>query len=113
MPERKHNLPDGYDRLEDQIVGGVLDNIVVHPRSRGRLYLSGEWSTDNRPPGYRVKVTSTATDNQGVHTEQIQRGSAERYTVSYDVWNYRDSPTFARIILTDQAEQSQADTPGG
>ena len=27
-------------------------------------------------------------DNQGVYTEQIQRGSAERYTVSYDVWNY-------------------------
>ena len=54
--------------------------------------------------GHQVKVTSTATDNQGVYTEQIQRGSAERYTVSYDVWNYRDSASFARIILTDQGE---------
>jgi hypothetical protein len=42
MPESKHNLPDGYDRLEDQITGPVLDSIVIHPRSRGRLYLSGE-----------------------------------------------------------------------
>jgi len=25
--------------------------------------------------------------------------------VSYDVWNYRDSASFAKIILTDQAEK--------
>lgn len=49
-----------------------------------------------------VKLVSTATDNQGVYKEQIQRGSAEPYTVSYDVWNYRDSPTFAQIVLTDE-----------
>jgi hypothetical protein len=54
-----------------------------------------------------VKITSTATDNQGVYTEQIQRGSAERYTVSYDVWNYRDSASFAHLIRTDGAEQPQ------
>ena len=100
MPERKHNLPDGYDQLGDQSTGNVADSIVIHPRSYGRLYLSGQWSTDSRPPGHRVKVTSTATDNQGVYTEQIQRGSAERYTVSYDVWNCRDGPSFAQIALT-------------
>jgi hypothetical protein len=113
MPERKHKLPSSYDRLEDQITGPVLDSIVIHPRSHGKLYLNGEWSTGSRPPGHRVKLTSTATDNQGVHTEQIERGSAERYTVSYDVWNYRDSPSFARIVLTGQAEEAQEDTPRG
>ena len=103
MPERKHSLPSHYDRLDDQITGQVLDAIVVHPRSHGKLYLDGEWNTGSRPPGHRVELGSTATDNQGVYTEQIQRGSAERYTVSYDVWNYRDSPSFAQIILTGEA----------
>ena len=31
MPERKHNLLDGYDRLDDQITGDVADSIVIHP----------------------------------------------------------------------------------
>lgn len=113
MPERKHNLPDGYDRLEDQITGPVLDSIVVHPRSRGRLHLSGEWSTDNRPPGHRVKIVSTDPDNTSVYTEQHELGDPGHYVVNYDVWNHRDSPTFARIILTGQADDGGEDTPGG
>lgn len=32
--------------------------------------------------------------------------------MSYDVWNYRDSASFAKIILTDQTEK-KADTPVG
>ena len=100
MPELKHNLPDGYDRLEDQITGGVLDSIVIHPRSHGRLRMPGEYSTDSRPDGHQVKVTSTATDNQGVYTEERLLGGPERYLVTYDVWNHRDSPSFARIVLT-------------
>ncbi len=74
MPERKHNLPDGYDRLDDQITGDVADSIVIHPRSHGRLYLSGQWSTDSRPPGHRVKVTSTA---QTTRASTQSRSSAE------------------------------------
>ena len=60
-----------------------------------------------------MKVVSTDPDNQSVHTEQVQRGSPERFTVSYDVWNYRDSHTFARIIWTDQAGPARPDIPGG
>jgi hypothetical protein len=104
MPERKHNLTSRYEQLDDQITGDVADSIVIHPRSHGRLHMPGEWSTDNRPPGHHVKVTSTATDNQGVYTEERLLGSAEHYLVTYDVWNYRDSPSFARIGLTDQVE---------
>jgi len=102
MPERKHNLPSLYDRLDDQITGDVADSIVIHPRSHGRLHMPGEWSTDNRPPGHQVKVTSTANDNQGVYTEERLLGGPEHYLVTYDVWNHRDSPSFARIVLTDQ-----------
>ena len=48
MPERKHNLPTMFSRLDDQITGDVAEAIVIHLRSHGRLYLRGEWSTDNR-----------------------------------------------------------------
>lgn len=54
-----------------------------------------------------ARITRTSTQTP------IQRGSAERYTVSYDVWNYRDSPSFGQIVLTDQAGQEREDTPGG
>ncbi len=60
-----------------------------------------------------MKVVRTDPDSRSVHTEQVQRGSPERFTVSYDVWNYRDSDTFARIIRTDQADPARPDTPGG
>jgi hypothetical protein len=100
MPERKHNLPSRYDRLDNQIAGPVLDAIVIHPRSHGRLHMPGEWSTDNRPPAHEVKRTSSDQDNHGVDYEERPVGSAERYTLTYDVWNHRDSPSFARIVLT-------------
>ena len=66
MPERKHNLLAGCGRLDDQITGPVLDSIVIHPRSRGRLYLPGQWSTSSRPPGHAVDISSTSTDNNSV-----------------------------------------------
>jgi hypothetical protein len=75
------------------------------PRSHGGVHMPGEYSTDIRPPGHRVKVTSTATDNQGVYDEQRLLGDPEQYLVTYDVWNYRDSPSFAEIILMDEAGQ--------
>jgi hypothetical protein len=113
MTERKDNLPSHYDRLDDQITEMVLDSIVIHPRSHGRLHMAGEYSTDSRPPGHRVKVTSTAADNQGVYHEERLLGSPEHYLVTYDVWNYRDSPSFAEIVLTDHADQGGEATPGG
>jgi hypothetical protein len=113
MPEPAHHLPTDYDRPEGQITGPVLDSIVISARSHGRLYLPGEYSTGDRPPAHEVKVVSTDPDNESVHTEQVQRGSPDRYTVSYDVWNYRDSHVSARIILTGQADPARPDTPGG
>jgi hypothetical protein len=113
MPERKHNLPDSYDRLDDQITGDMADSIVIHPRSHGHLRMPGEYSTDNGPPGRRVKITSTATDNQGVHAEERLLGGPEHYLVTYEVWNYRDSQSFARLILTGQADDGAEDDPEG
>lgn len=108
MPERKHNLPTMFRRLDDEITGDVLDAIVIDPRSRGILYLPCEYSTDNRPPGRRVKITSTDPDNTSVYIEQHELGGPDHYAVNYDVWNHRDSLTFARIVLTgSQAPEAQ------
>jgi hypothetical protein len=112
MPERKHNLPDRYDRLDDQITGDVLDSIAIHPRSRGILYMPGEYSTSSRPPGHRVKLDSTAPDNTSVYTKQNELGGPDHYVVNYDVWNHRDSGTIARLILTDHTADETPDTPG-
>lgn len=112
MPERRHNLPTMFSRLDDQITGDVLDAIAIHPRSHGRLYLPGEWSTDNRPPAHEVKRSSSDPDNQGVDYQERPVGSAGRYTLTYDVWNHRDSPTFARIVLPHPAG-AQEDYLGG
>lgn len=113
MPERKHNLPFRYDRLEDHITGPVLGSIVIHPRSGGKLYLDGEWNTGSRPPGHRVKLVSADPDNASVYTEQHQLGGPDHYVVNYDVWNHRDSPTFAQIVLAGPAGEAQEDTPRG
>jgi hypothetical protein len=100
MPERKHNLPTMFSRRDDQITGDVLDAIVIDPRSRGILYLPGEYSTENRPPGHRVRLISTDPGNASIYTEQNQLGGPDHYVVNYDVWNYRDSHTTAQIVLT-------------
>jgi hypothetical protein len=104
MPESEHGLPTRYDRRGGQIDGPVLDAIVVHPQSRGILSLPGEYSTDSRPPAHEVKITGTDPDSLGVRTGQHQTGGPGHYVVNYDVWNHRDSLTFAKIVRTDQAE---------
>jgi hypothetical protein len=38
MPERNHNLPYSYDRLDGQIAGPVVDAIVIYLRSHGRTH---------------------------------------------------------------------------
>lgn len=103
MPERKHNLPSSYQPLDGQITGPVADAIAISPRSHGRLHLPGEYSTDSRPPAHKVKITSTDPDNTSVYTGERLLGGPDRYLVSYDVWNYRDSTTTARIVLDDEA----------
>jgi hypothetical protein len=107
MAERKHNLPAMFSRLDNQITADVLDAIANHPRNRGILHLPGEHSTGKRPPGHRVKITSTDPDNTSVYTEQHELGGPDHYAVNYDVWNYRDSPRFARIILTGENGESE------
>ena len=93
------DLPDGYDRQEDQIVGPVLDAIVVRPRSRGVLRMPGQYSLHpdfrvkvNRPPEYKITLTSgDGSSTQGVYTAFRRVGPLEGYSITYDVWNHRDS----------------------
>jgi hypothetical protein len=99
MPPCKHNLPTAFDRLDDRVVDDVLDSIVVSARSRGFLYLPGEYSTHNRPPAHHVRLVSTDPDNTSVYTEQHQLGGPDHYRINYDVWNHRDSATFADLVL--------------
>jgi hypothetical protein len=54
MPERGHNLPTNFNRLDDQITGPVLDAIMVYPHSHGILHLPGEYSTGSRPAPHKV-----------------------------------------------------------
>jgi len=112
MAERKHNLPTQFNRLEDQITGPVLDSIMVYPRSHGILYMPGEYSTDNWPPGHKVDVATGEPGNAGVYTERNQPGGPDHYQVNYDIWNHRDSPAFARLVLTGQADQPQENPSG-
>ena len=99
MPPRKHNLPTAFDRIDDRAGVDVVDSIVIHARSRGMLSMPGEYSTENRPPAHRVKLVSTDTDNTAVYTEERLLGGPDHYRVYYDVWNHRDSATFADLVV--------------
>jgi hypothetical protein len=113
MPAPEHNLPTQFNRLDDQITGYVLDAIMIYPRSRGTLYLPGEYSTDSKPPAHKVNIGTGDPGNPGVYTQENQLGGPDHYMVNYDIWNHRDSPAFARIILTEPADQEVANTQGG
>jgi hypothetical protein len=104
MPEPKRNLPTRYNQLDDQITGPVLDAVMVYPHSHGVLHLPGEYSTGSRPAPHKVEVATGEPGNPHVYTDQNQPGRPDHYTVNYDIWNHRDSPTFARITLTGTAE---------
>jgi hypothetical protein len=113
----EHNLPDGYERQDDQITGSVVDAIVVNPRSHGELRMPGEYSSSldlsakvNRPPEREVTLTSEDGSTQGVYCQSRSIGPLERFTLVWDVWNHRDSRVFARLILTGQENQGQPET---
>jgi hypothetical protein len=115
------SLPDGYDRLSDQIAGSVVDAIVVRPRSHGELHMPGKYSYSrdfrvkaNNPPEHEVTLTSEdGSSTQGVYYRRRSIGPMERFTLVYDVWNNRDSRVTARLIVPSQADQPHADTQGG
>jgi hypothetical protein len=110
MPEPEHNLPTQFNRLDDQITGPVLDAMMVYPRSHGILYLPGEHSADSPPPPHKIDVATGEPGNPGIYTRQNQPGGPDHYTVSYDIWNHRDSPAFARIVLAGQAAPGTPDS---
>ena len=113
MPEPQHNLPTQYNQLDDQITGTVVDAIMIYPRSRGILCLPGDYSTDNRPPACKVEIATGEPGNPGVSTQENQLGAPDHYVVNHDIWNHRDSPAFARLVLTRPADEQQADTQEG
>lgn len=76
--------------------------------------MPGEYSTDSRPPGHRVEKTNIDPDNEGVYYEERLLGSPEHYLVSCDIWDHRDSASFARLVPTGQADREgdRSDTQG-
>ena len=98
MTQREHSLPSGYERLEDRITSPVIDSIVVSARSHVRLHMPGEFSDASKPPRHDVKIVSTDSNNQSVHVEEKDLGTADHYHVVFDVWNYRDISAFAELI---------------
>jgi pimeloyl-ACP methyl ester carboxylesterase len=93
----------------DRRLDPLLDAIVVHRRSAASCPCPSEYSTDSRPPpAHEVKITGTDPDSLGVHTEQHQPGGPDHYVVNYDVWNHRDSLTFAKIVRTSSVTRAAA-----
>jgi hypothetical protein len=114
-PGGKHKLPTSFSR-SDRLVGFAkrTDRIVVHPVSKGTLYLDSHWLARSEDH-LQLEVTSNDPDNQGVYVEKRRADNPNdpaRYTVSYDVWNYTDSPVIAQFTETDTAGQEQADNSG-
>jgi hypothetical protein len=95
MSNRK--LRPNFQRRDDEITGNVVDAIMISPRSSGRLSLPGQFSREDPPPAHKVETSSAGPD---VDYEQVLLGSAEKYVVTYEVQNYRDSLSFAHIELT-------------
>jgi hypothetical protein len=106
----EHHLPTAYNRLDDTIASSVADAIVVFPRSHGELSLPGVYSSlnvtskDNLPPEHKVIITSEDGSTQGIYYQVRRIGSPDRYTLTYDVSNHRDSRVTARLILTDRTD---------
>jgi hypothetical protein len=73
---------------------------MVNPHSHAILRLPGEYSTGSRPAPAQGRGRDREPGNPHVYTDQNQPGRPDHYTVNYDIWDHRDSPTFARITLT-------------
>ncbi len=68
---------------------------MLPARSRGTLHFPGEFSTESRPPQFRVVVS--ATDVARVTHERKQMGDKNHYIVVVDVENHNDSPAFVSL----------------
>ena len=122
-PGDKHNLPTSFRRFDSQITHYVLDSIMVYPRSRGLLSAARSISSGiyESSQEHQIEVISSDPDNQGVYIEEHRVDGSEVvdrirlyfYTLSCDVWNYRDSPVYAKLILARSASQAVPDTPEG
>jgi hypothetical protein len=114
----KGSLPSRYRRFEEQITGSVVDSIMVEPRSSGRLSMNADYSKAAPPPRRRLKIASTSPQNEGVSYEEKLLGNEDRYRVTYEVQNHRDSSTLVQIVLSEdhertQPEQSAFESEGG
>ena len=69
-------------------------------------------SRDHVDRGVKLALRIAAEDNQGVYTKERLLGGPDHYLVTYEVWNYRDSPSSVQLILADPG-QAQEDAAGG
>lgn len=95
----KRTLRSNYQRLDDQIGGTVVDAIMISPRSSGRLSFGRTFSKDKRYPHHEVRIYAAGP---GVTHEQQMLGSEDSYSLVYEINNFRDSPSFARIELVEE-----------
>jgi len=88
---------------------GADPAIIVYPLSKGTLLFGGALDPE-RPLAIlhkQLKVTSDDPDNRDVYIDQRAADDTDipgRYVVSFDVWNYRDSPVTAQITRMDPAD---------
>ena len=70
--------------------------------------MPGEYSADSPPPAHKIR-RMPHPEKPGLYWAGRYLGGPDRYTLIYDVWNYRNSAGFAEIILEDETGTAQAD----
>jgi hypothetical protein len=113
MPESEHSLPTRYDRPGDQIDGWTPYSTPSsctadprHPVPAQRVQHGQPAAACARGQDHRHRP-----DSLSVHTEQHQPGGPDHYVVNYDVWNHRDSLTFAKIVRTSSVTERPLPRP--
>jgi hypothetical protein len=97
-------LPSPDTTPDAMILPPVLHQVQRRPIGPGTPARATRGCCPHRPPRRRL--------THGLYAVGRDLGDPDRYTVIYDIWNYRASPGFAEIILeeTDTA-QTDADRP--
>lgn len=98
MTRPRRTLPAGAEWLDHE--GRRV--LMIRARSSGQVSLDGEYSSDDRHPRYKVRVS--ATNPERVSTEEVLRGSSGHYIVEVEIQNYNDSPAFAWLELLGAAD---------
>jgi hypothetical protein len=70
---------------------------MIPARGKGRIYIPGQFSTNNRHPSYNLKISATVENN--VEWKERLIGTQDKYVVVVDIKNKNDSPAFITLEI--------------